>query len=289
MTNDETKMINRRDALAMLGAIGISGMVRIDGQGKDFKVRNEDEKASGFANAGDDKDKAAPMKTIGVLGGLGAQATMDFEARVHRVAQRLIPQRQNSGYPPMFVCYYRHPPVLLNADFSPRLPVQPDPRLLEAAKQIGTNADFLVVTSNGAHMIQQQIERASGRKVLSMIDATLDEIRRRGWKKIGVLGFGEPSVYTKPLGETKIKYETIDGALLARLDAAIMKVMEGRDDTESAATAHEAVKTLRARKVDGIILGCTEIPLLLGENAAEADLINPAQLLAEAAVKYAIN
>ncbi len=37
------------------------------------------------------------MKTIGVLGGIGPQATMDFEARVHRVAQRLIPQRLNGG------------------------------------------------------------------------------------------------------------------------------------------------------------------------------------------------
>jgi aspartate racemase len=288
MTNDETKLINRRDALAMLGAIGISGMVRVNAPGKGFKTRDENQKALIGADEGDDKDKAAAMKTIGVLGGLGAQATMDFESRVHKVAQRLIPQRQNSGYPPMFVCYYRHPPILLNADFSPRLPVQPDPRLLEAAKRTGASADFLVVTSNGAHMIQKQIERASGRKVLSMIDATLDEIRRRGWKKIGVLGFGEPLVYTKPLEEMKIKSEIIDGALLARLDAAIMKVMEGRDDTESAAAAHEAIKTLRSRNVDGIILGCTEIPLLLGENAAEADLINPSQLLADAAFKDAM-
>lgn len=284
MTNDEAKLINRRDALALLGAIGISGMVRINGLGKNFKASKDGEKTSDH----DDKDKRAMMKTIGVLGGLGPQATMDFEARVHKSAQRLIPPRQNAGYPPMFVFYYRHPPVLLNEDFSPRFPVQPDPRLLEAAKRIGEAADFLVITSNGAHMIQEQIERAAGRKVLSMIEVTLEEIRRRKWKKVGVLGFGDPTVYTKPLGEMKIKYETIDGALLSRLDAAIMKVMEGRDDTESAATAHEAIKTLRARKVDGIILGCTEIPLLLGENSVETDLVNPSQLLAEAAVKYAI-
>lgn len=286
MTNDESKLINRRDALAMLGAIGISGMVRIEARGENSGAGENGEKAP--VNAGVDKDKAAAMKTIGVLGGLGPQATMDFEKRVHKVAQRLIPPRRNGGYPPMFVCYYRHPPILLNEDFSPRFPVQPDPRLLEAAKRIGAAADFLVITSNGAHLIQPQIERAAGRKVLSMIDVTLEEIRRRGWKKAGVLGFGDPSVYTKPLAEMKIKSEIIDGAPLAKLDAAIMKVMEGRDDTESAAAAHEAIKTLRARNVDGIILGCTEIPLLLGENAAEPDLVNPSELLAEAAVRYAI-
>ena len=49
------------------------------------------------------------MKTIGVLGGLGPQATMDFEERIHTVSQQLIPQHGNSGYPPMVVYYYRHP------------------------------------------------------------------------------------------------------------------------------------------------------------------------------------
>jgi hypothetical protein len=47
------------------------------------------------------------VKTIGVLGGFGPQTTMDFEARVHRVAQRLIPPHWNAGYPPMVVYYCR--------------------------------------------------------------------------------------------------------------------------------------------------------------------------------------
>ena len=44
---------------------------------------------------------------------------------------------------------------------------------------------------------------------------------------------------------------------------------------------------LRGRGVDGIVLGCTEIPLLLGGAAEGGDLINPAQLLAESAVELA--
>jgi aspartate/glutamate racemase len=46
------------------------------------------------------------MKTIGVLGGLGPQATMDFEVRLHRESQRLIPPQMNGGYPPMVVHYH---------------------------------------------------------------------------------------------------------------------------------------------------------------------------------------
>lgn len=43
-----------------------------------------------------------------------------------------------------------------------------------------------------------------------------------------------------------------------------------------------------AKKLDGIILGCTEIPLLFREEANAPDLVNPAELLAEATVQYAL-
>lgn len=228
------------------------------------------------------------MKTIGVIGGTGPQATMDFEARVHRVAQGLIPQQRNSGYPPMVVYYYRHAPFILNEDFSPKLPMQPDPRLLAAAKAVGGLADFLVITANAPHVFQEQIEQAAQRKVVSMINATIEAVRQKQWLKVGVLGFGNPVVYTRPLEKLKIAHETIEADLREQLDKAIKKLMEGRNDAESAATAREALDTLRARKVDGVILGCTEIPLLLQENADVPDLLNPAQLLAEAAVRHSL-
>ena len=229
------------------------------------------------------------MKTIGVLGGLGPQATMDFEARVHRVAQRLIPPSHNRGYPPMVVYYYRHAPILLSAEGKPLLPFRPDPRLLEAAKRVGGLANFLVITSNTPHLFQAEIEQAAGCKVLSMIDTTLEEVRQRKWKRVGVLGLIDPVFYTRPLGQLGIECETMDPESRVALDKAIFRLMEGRDDAEAGAAARGAVATLRTRGVDGVILGCTEIPLLLRESADAADLINPAQLLSEAAVRAATN
>jgi aspartate racemase len=228
------------------------------------------------------------MKTIGVIGGLGPQATMDFEARVHRVAQRRIPQRLNSGYPPMIVYYHRSPPFVVGDDGLPRIPIHPDPGLLEACRRIGALADFLVIPSNAPHLIQADIERASGRKVLSMVDATLDEVRRRHWRKVGVIGLGEPTVYTGRLDARGTAHEILDPAARKELDAAIFRVMEGREDAGSREAARGAVAAMRGRRVDGVILGCSEIPLLLGDGAVGPDLLNPAELLAEAAVARAI-
>ena len=73
------------------------------------------------------------------------------------------------------------------------------------------------------------------------------------------------------------------------LNSAIFRLMEGRDDEEERRLAREAVERLRGPGVEGIILGCTELPLLLREHAEAADLLNPAQLLAEAAVRHALD
>src|SRR5262245_53237827 len=228
------------------------------------------------------------MKTIGILGGMGPQATMDFEMRVHRVAQRLIPPHFNGGYPPMVVFYCRHAPILVTDTGMPQRPLRLNPRMLEAAKRLGGLADFVVVPCNGAHLFQAEIEQAAGRKVLSMIEATLDEVRRRRWQRVGVLGLGDPVVYTEPMRRLGIAWETADAERRAALDGAVFRLIEGRDDAESAAAARAAVADLRARRVDGVILGCTEVPLLLREAAEAVDLINPAELLAEAAVKAAL-
>jgi aspartate/glutamate racemase len=123
----------------------------------------------------------------------------------------------------MIVYFYRLPPMLLNQEGKPVLPIQANPALLEAAKQLGDLVDFLVITANGPHVFKKEIEAASGREVMSMIDPTLTELERRNWKKVGVL-----------------------------------------------------------------ILGCTEIPLLLSQETEASDVINPSQLLAEAAVEYSI-
>jgi aspartate racemase len=228
------------------------------------------------------------VKTIGVLGGLGPQATMDFEARVHAVSQRLIAGHGNEGYPPMVVYYHRRPPVVTAADGSPVRPFQVDPRLLEAARRLGAWADFLVITSNGVHRWQGEIAEAAGRPVLGMIDVVLEEVARRGWRTVGVLTYHDPGVYREPLERRGLRCEVLSADAQARLDDVVPPFAAGRSEPGARAVVSGAVTDLRGRSVDGIILGCTEFPLILGSAARAPGLIDPAPLLAEAAVRHAL-
>ena len=229
------------------------------------------------------------MKRIGVLGGMSPQATMNFEERVHRTSQRIVPQDWNTGYPPMVVWYHRRLPVRLGRDGAPLQPMQVDPELIDAAGWLGKGVDFLVIPCNAAHVGLAQIREAAGCPVLSMVDGAIEETLRRGWQRVGVLGFrSAPSIYTEPLTERGIACKTIDASRQSSLDDAIRAVMEGRNGAAETEAARSAVAALRTAQVDGVVLGCTEIPLLLGEEAEARDFVSPLALLAEAAVRFAI-
>jgi aspartate racemase len=229
------------------------------------------------------------MKRIGVLGGMSPQATMDFEARVHSLSQQRVPQHWNAGYPPMVVWYHRRLPVRVGEDGRPVVPMEVDPQLVDAAAWLGSGVDFLVIPCNAAHTGLAAIRNAAGCPVISMIDVTVDEVARRGWQRVGVLGFNSaPPLYVDSLRQRGLRCETIDTSLQARLDAAIQAVMEGHDGAVEAGAAQAAVDVLRRVPVEGVVLGCTEIPLLLDKEAETRDLVNPAALLAEAAVRLAV-
>lgn len=227
------------------------------------------------------------MRRIGVLGGIGPQATMDFEARVHAVARRHVPARYNEGYPPMVSVYLRHAPVLVK-DGLPRDPLTLDPRMLEAARQLGRWADLIVIPSNTPHFFLDQLGEAAGCEILSMIDVAVDEIRRRSAQPVGVVGLGLPRVYVERLERERLERVAAPPELRGRLDRAILRLMEGRETADDRAAARAAVDSVREAGAAVTLLGCTEIPLLLGEHAEAPDLVNPAHLLAEAAVRAAI-
>lgn len=229
------------------------------------------------------------MKTIGILGGIGPQATMALVERIHIHAQRRIPPSANAGYPPMIVHYCRFAPVLLDKSGNPLEPLEPDPRFLKAAEQLGTLSDFLLIGANAAHLLQADVERSSSCQVLSMIDVTLAEVQRKGWRYVGLVGLGRPTVYIDPFGDRGIEYHLVSEGLQTRLDPAILRVMEGTNTMQDPSIAAAALAELRGGNVDGIILGCTELPFLLPDEVDAADVIDPGDLLAEAAVVHAID
>lgn len=232
------------------------------------------------------------MKRVGIIGGFGQWATLDVMDRMLRASAARVPQYGNRGYPPMDIRMCNHAPMLLNEDGSFPDILEPSSELLEAAKFVGTNSDFVILLANTPHLFARQVEKAAGKPLLSIVDVTVDEAVRRNYRRVGIMAIGvtvEKRLYQDPLEERGIESVVLPKELSDKLDdEGVYPIQEGARPEEVSNIAYKALEYLREQTVDGIILGCTEIPILLGKTTDDPDILNPSQLLAEAAVEHAL-
>lgn len=232
------------------------------------------------------------MKRIGIIGGLGQWATLDIIERILKISADRIPQYGNRGYPPIDIRMMNRAPMLLNDDGTFPDVVAPSPELLEATRFVGKNADFIILLAHTPHLFAKQIEEIAKKPLLSIIDVTINEVTRKGSKRVGIIAIGltlDKRVYQNPLEERRIETVVLPKELSDRLDEnEVWAIQEGANAEEVRDVGLSAVTYLREQNVDGIILACTELPILLGQTANDPDIINPSQLLAEAAVTKAL-
>lgn len=231
-------------------------------------------------------------QTVGVLGGMGApEATIEFEYTFHKYSRQFIPQKYSTGYPPLITAYFREVPLRVKSDGAIEYPIKPNRNLLLLVQKIGSLSDFLVITSNTPHFFKREIEQASGKNILSIVDETVKEIKKRKLKKVGIIAIGitlKNKLYQTALIENRIQFEDIPEDLSTSIDAAIFHVMEGSSNLNDISLAESALNYLKDKKVEAIILGCTELPILFTNYLNENYILNPISLVALAAVKKSV-
>jgi aspartate racemase len=232
------------------------------------------------------------FKTVGILGGMGQWATLDIIERILQYSARRAAQFGNRGYPPMVIQMINESNILLNPKGTAVIePLRPAPVLLEMAMFVGANADILIMTAHTAHVFRKEVEAAAGKPIISIVDVAVNEVVKRGNKKVGIMAIGptvRSELYQQPLRDLAVKSVILPDKLMKKLDdEAIYMVQEGEDPADFTKPIIEAINYFKDQKVDGIILGCTELPILL-KAVNDPIIINPSQLLAEAAVEAAL-
>ena len=154
-------------------------------------------------------------------------------------------------------------------------------------------ADFLVLGANTAHKVAPQIEREIGIPLLHIADATARVIRNAGFATVGLLGtrFTMEEAFVRDrlarrhgievLIPDKREREAIHRIIVDELCAG-----EIRDD--SRAEHVRIIEGLATRGAQGVVLGCTEIPLLVGPDDSPIPIFDTTSIHARAAVDRAL-
>jgi aspartate racemase len=159
-------------------------------------------------------------------------------------------------------------------------------------KLAGSGADFIILCANTLHQFVERLEQEIDVPIIHIAEATADEIRREKMSKVGLLGTKqtmEMDFYKSRLNEKGI--DTLVPELSDRdfIQKTISdELLRGVFSDDSRYRFIEICKELNKRGAEGIVLGCTEIPLLLRQEDIDIPIINTLKVHAMAAVDYAL-
>ncbi len=165
--------------------------------------------------------------------------------------------------------------------------------LTEAAQRLeAAGADFIIIATNTMHLVFDQVQASVNIPMLSLLDAVAEAIHAQEMQTVGLLGTRfamEKGFYQEALAGEGITVLVPDAEERRYVNDVIYdELVAGKIRDESRAEFVTIIRKLAARGAEGVILGCTEIPLLVSEADAGLPLFDTTAIHAEAALNYAL-
>ena len=163
-------------------------------------------------------------------------------------------------------------------------------RSAEALKRAG--ADFLICPDNTIHQALPFVLPRSPLPWLHIAEEVGKEAKRRGFRKLGITGtkfLVSGPVYPEKLEQLGIGYVRPTSEQQERINTIIFdELVLGRQTPEALAYLQQVIQELKRQGCDAVVLGCTEIPLLISDRESALPTLDSTRTLARAALRYAL-
>jgi aspartate racemase len=229
------------------------------------------------------------MKTIGLLGGMSWESSIEY----YRIINQTVQDRLGGLHSAQCLMY--------SVDFAPIEALQQTgdwdllaSLMIEAAGRLERGgADFLVICTNTMHRMVNAMKKALYIPILHIADATAWAVKARGLNRVGLLG----TRFTMEADFYRGRLEKQHGLEVLIPDASgretvhriiYDELVQGHILPESRQAYRQVIQELRDRGAQGVILGCTEIGLLVQQKDLTLPVFDTTHIHAKAAVKRAL-
>ncbi|WP_282019327.1 aspartate/glutamate racemase family protein [Planomicrobium okeanokoites] len=229
------------------------------------------------------------MKTIGLIGGMSWESSLEY----YRMINKKVNARLGGLHSAECLLY--------SVDFDEIEQLRSAGEWQKAGEQLAdtakkleqAGAEFIVICTNTMHKVVGQIEEKISIPVLHIADATAAEIRRQNLVKVGLLGTRytmEQDFYRSRIESHGIDVLVPPAQQRGEINRIIFEELVAGDLRQSSKeTFQQTIRELVADGAEGIILGCTEIGLLIKPQDAEVPVFDTTEIHAAAAVDQALD
>lgn len=230
------------------------------------------------------------LKTIGLIGGMSWESTTEY----YRVINNFI-KEQLGGLSSAKL-------ILISLDFNEIANLQTTNNwegaaqiLIDAAKKLElAGAECVLICTNTMHKLADQIQSSIEGPLIHIADATGAEICKSGFRKVGLLGTKftmEENFYSSHLSDNfRLKTLTPEFDERAELNLIIFnELCRGIISAESRKKVISIISNLEQKGAEAVILGCTELELLIKSSDVKIKLFDTARIHAEAAARWSLS
>jgi len=230
------------------------------------------------------------LRKIGIIGGISWESTAEY----YRIINEEVKERVGGSHSAECLMY--------SFDFGEVEKLQSGGEWEELTRQMvfwagklkNAGADFIIICANTMHMMAPDIEKECDIKVLHIADVTGRKIRERGFKKVALLGTRyvmEGTFYHDVLKQkhdidvinpSKEQREIVHNIIYDELIKGVVK-------NESRKKYVEIIEDLERKGAQGVVLGCTEIPMLVSQKDVSIPVFSTTEIHAKAAVDFALD
>jgi aspartate racemase len=226
-------------------------------------------------------------KIVGVLGGMGPDATVDFMTKVIALT------RADKDQDHLHMLVDHDPTVPNRQDAILGDGEDPGPAMAAMARRLeAAGADFLVIPCNTAYAFQDSVLDVISIPLISIIDESIAAVGEKApdAKAVGLLatnGCLQAGVYQSAMAAKDLAAVMPEDEELEQLMTLVNGIKAGHKGSDVSASMRKLAEGLVDRGAAAIIAGCTEIPLVLDDSMLEVPLISSTDVLAQRTVQFA--
>jgi len=230
------------------------------------------------------------MKTVGLLGGMSWESTLGYYRAINEGVKDVLGGLHSAKIAMHSVDFAEIETLQHSGDWQGTAKI-----LSAAAKNVErAGADFLLICTNTMHKVAPQIEQAINIPLLHIADATAEVLVKNGIKTVGLLGTAFTMEQDFYKGRLKDNYG-LDVLVPNKADIEIVhnviytELCLGTVLPASKAEYLRIIESLAAQGAEAVILGCTEIGMLVQQADTDITLLDTTSVHAQKAVEYACN
>ena len=228
-------------------------------------------------------------KTIGIVGGIGPEASANLYLRMIRDVQIRHGIEYDGDFPPILI-YNAPMQGFDDAGIADAERVRR--QVIDACKTLeNAGADFLIIACNTVHVFADEITEAISIPLLNMIQTVADEVHRKRCRRVGIL-CSESTARLRLYGkkyfqDVEVIHPNPDQQ--ETLNATIGAVLRGQNGPADVTRLTGIMSDMVDHGAEGIILGCTEIPLVVRQGETDIPVFDSIDLVVHAATDRSLN